>query len=51
MLGSDYPLFSYERLFKYWEAENFKPDVLEKVYWKNAQSMLEGLGIKVQSFI
>ena len=47
MFGSDYPLFSYERLFKDWEAQNFKPEVLEKVYWKNAQGVLESLGIKV----
>lgn len=47
MFGSDYPLFSYERLFKDWEAQNFKPEVLEMVYHKNAQRVLEGLGIKV----
>ena len=47
MFGTDYPLFSYEKLFKDWETQNFKPEVLEKVYWKNAQRVFEGLGIKV----
>lgn len=47
MFGTDYPLFSYEKLFKDWEAQNFKPEVLEKVYWKNAQRVFEGLGIRV----
>jgi hypothetical protein len=37
MFGSDYPFFSYERLFRDWEAEDYKTEVLEKVYYKNAQ--------------
>ena len=40
MFGTDYPLYSYERLFKDWEAEGYKPEVLEKVYRKNAQKVL-----------
>jgi uncharacterized protein len=40
MFGSDYPLFSYERLFRDWESENYKPEVLEKIYYKNAQRIL-----------
>ena len=37
MFGSEYPFFSYERLFRDWEAEGYKPEILEKVYYKNAQ--------------
>jgi predicted TIM-barrel fold metal-dependent hydrolase len=37
MFGSDYPWFSYERLFHDWETEGYKPEVLEKVFYKNAQ--------------
>ena len=37
MFGSDYPFFSFERLLKGWEDENYKPEVLEKVYCKNAE--------------
>jgi len=36
MFASDYPFFSYERLFSEWEAEGFKPEILEKMYYKNA---------------
>lgn len=46
MFGTDYPLFTYERYFRDWEAEGYKPEVLEKVYYKNAQRVLESLGIK-----
>ena len=37
MFGSDHPWFSYERLFGDWENEGYKPEVLEKVYYKNTQ--------------
>ena len=40
MFGTDYPLFSYERLLEDWEAENFKPAVLQKVYHQNAARVL-----------
>lgn len=40
MFGSDYPAISHERLFKDWEAQNFKPEVMDKVYIKNAQRIL-----------
>jgi len=40
MFGSDYPYFSYRRLFPDWEAEGFKPQVLEKVFYKNAERVL-----------
>ncbi len=40
MFGSDYPAFQYSQLFEAWEAEQYKPDVLEKVFLKNAQRIL-----------
>jgi len=46
MFGSDYPLFTYERLFKDWENEGYKQEVLEKVFVKNSLRIFEQLGIK-----
>ncbi len=40
MFGTDYPWFSYERLFGDWESEGYKPEVLEKVYHLNARKIL-----------
>jgi len=40
MFGSDYPWFSYDRLFKDWESEGYKPEVLEKVYHQNARRII-----------
>jgi len=40
MFGTDYPWFSYERLFKDWEDEGYKPEILEKVYHKNVRRIL-----------
>jgi len=37
MFGSDHPWFSYNRLFRDWESEGYKPEILEKVYYRNAQ--------------
>jgi len=39
MFGSDYPFFSYERLFQDWEGEGYSPEVLENIYYKNAQKV------------
>ena len=44
MFGADYPIFSFERLFQDWENESYKPEVLEKVFYKNAQRVL-GIGL------
>ena len=41
MFGSDYPVLSHKRLFQDWESEGYKPEVLEKVFWKNAQRILK----------
>lgn len=35
--GSDYPFLEYERLFRDWESEGYSAEVLENVYFKNAQ--------------
>ena len=40
MFGSDYPVWSYQRLYEEWEDGTYKPEVLEKVYYKNAQKLL-----------
>jgi predicted TIM-barrel fold metal-dependent hydrolase len=44
MFGSDYPALSHERLFKDWDSLGFKSEVLEKVFYKNAQRIL---GLKI----
>ncbi|MBI4240878.1 MAG: amidohydrolase [Candidatus Rokubacteria bacterium] len=44
MFGSDYPVLTHERLFREFEAEGYKAEVLEKIYLKNPQRIL---GIKV----
>ncbi len=40
MFGADYPLFSHERLFKDWEKEGYEPEILNKVFLKNASNFL-----------
>ena len=37
MFGSDYPFFSFERILKGWEDEGYKPEVIENVFYKNAE--------------
>ena len=39
MFASNFPLFSHDFLFTQWEAEGFKPEVLEKMYCTNAQKV------------
>ncbi|HEX77730.1 MAG TPA: amidohydrolase [Dehalococcoidia bacterium] len=40
MFGSDYPGLHPKRLLEEWEAGGYKPEVLEKVFYKNAQRIL-----------
>jgi len=40
LFGSDYPSLRHERLFKDYEESGFKTEVLEKIYYKNAQRIL-----------
>ncbi len=44
MFGSDYPVLAHARLFREFEEEGYKPEVLEKIYLKNPQRIL---GLKV----
>jgi hypothetical protein len=41
MYGSDYPTLSHERLLRDWETEGYRPEVMEKVFYKNAQRVLK----------
>jgi predicted TIM-barrel fold metal-dependent hydrolase len=49
MFGSDYPIMPFERLFAFWEAENYPPEIMEKIYFKNAIRIL-GLDIDEGKF-
>ena len=40
LFGSDYPALTHQRLFEDWEAEGYRPQVLEKVFHQNAQRVL-----------
>lgn len=40
MFGSDYPLIPHQRLFQDYEHEGYAPEILEKIYYKNAQRIL-----------
>lgn len=42
MFGADYPMFAYERLVADWQAEGYTPEVLEKVFFRNAERLLQG---------
>jgi predicted TIM-barrel fold metal-dependent hydrolase len=41
MFASDYPIMPFDRLFSLWEAENYPPQIMEKVYYKNAIRILD----------
>ncbi len=43
MFGADYPLFQYERLVADWESLGYSREVLEKVFYKNAESFFARL--------
>jgi len=43
MFGADYPLLRYERLIADWKAEGYTAEVLEKVFYRNAEAFLSGL--------
>ncbi len=44
MFGTDYPALSHERLLKDWEELGLSTEVLEKIFYKNAQRIL---GLKI----
>ena len=41
LFGSDYPAITHERLFGDWEAGGYSSEVLEKVFYKNAERLLK----------
>jgi predicted TIM-barrel fold metal-dependent hydrolase len=41
LFGSDYPALTHERLFADWEAGGYTTQVLEKVFYKNAERLLD----------
>jgi uncharacterized protein len=41
MFGSDYPSIAHKRLFAGWESPGYSDEILEKVFYKNAQRILE----------
>jgi uncharacterized protein len=43
MFGADYPLIGYERLVGDWQKEGYSEEILEKVFWRNAQAYFAGL--------
>lgn len=46
MFGADYPLFTYERLVRDWTAEGYNDDVLEGLFYRNAERFLTSVGVK-----
>jgi predicted TIM-barrel fold metal-dependent hydrolase len=41
MFGSDYPIIPFNRLFAGWEAEGYPPEIMEKIYFRNAIRILD----------
>jgi predicted TIM-barrel fold metal-dependent hydrolase len=39
--GCDYPMFTHDRIITDWHSEGYKPEVLEKVLYKNFQKILD----------
>ncbi|MGZ3609403.1 MAG: amidohydrolase family protein, partial [Ktedonobacteraceae bacterium] len=51
LFGSDYPFITPQRWMKDFEAlDYFKPEVREKLLWKNAQKLLQHTSIGQMSF-
>lgn len=44
MFGADYPLLKYERLVADWRTLGYSEEVLEKVFFRNAERFLDGVG-------
>jgi len=43
MFGADYPLFTYERLVKDWEAQGLDDETLQRIYTGNAMRLFASL--------
>ncbi|NBU88418.1 MAG: hypothetical protein EBS16_04275, partial [Betaproteobacteria bacterium] len=39
MFGADYPLFRYERLVSDWKELGYSDDILERVFYRNAERL------------
>jgi uncharacterized protein len=51
LFGSDYPFITPERWMKDFESlDYFKPEVREKLLWKNAQTLLKHTSVGQMSF-
>jgi hypothetical protein len=51
LFGSDYPFITPERWMKDFDALNsFKPEVREKIFWRNAQHLLAHTSVKHMHF-
>lgn len=46
MFGSDYPVLTHQRLFQDYEQEGYPPEILERIYYKNAINIL-GLDVEM----
>jgi predicted TIM-barrel fold metal-dependent hydrolase len=52
LFGSDYPFFMPQRWLKDFDAlDYFKPEVREKLLWKNGQKLLAHLAIGKMKFV
>lgn len=40
MFGSDYPSLPYERIMREWDELGYRPEIMEKVFHKNAEEFL-----------
>lgn len=40
MFASDYPIIPYDKLFAGWAEEGYQPDIMERIYYKNAIRIL-----------
>lgn len=40
MFGSDYPSLPYERIFREWDELGYKPEIMEKIFHRNAEEFL-----------
>ena len=49
LFAADYPLFSYQRLVQDWRAGRYADEVLERVFWRNAERCLQEASFRGQS--
>ncbi|NVM02187.1 MAG: amidohydrolase family protein [Candidatus Helarchaeota archaeon] len=47
LFGSDWPILGFEQLYKDWESDNYKQEVLENIYYKNAKKLFLKLNINI----